>query len=225
MSVPGTQTKFNDNSFYFTPATGGQSAGTVTSIIAGTGVTIAPPAGTGAVTINAVNASDQPTNSIQLSNGTGGFVSVNTATISPATGSLSLGNGQLITNGNIRSTFDPTANPPSLINGPGLRGCCQFQFQINGGDGAITTITPLNALFANHGGLFAVSMLPSGGTNINTATVMVAANGSGLTALSTGIASPQFYFQNNAAGSIYVATTQGSGAQTNTASFTVTQLA
>jgi hypothetical protein len=174
MSVPGTQTKFNDNTFYFQPSGGGGAGGTVTSIVAGTGITITPPAGTGAVTVNA-KVSDAPINSIQLSDGSGGFVSNNAALINPTTGALSLGNGTITTNGQINSTYTATV-APIQPGGVGLYGSFGFQFGISADGGADVVITPIQTLLAN-GRCMAISMTDSNGPE--KATCVVASGGTG----------------------------------------------
>ena len=223
MSVPGTQTNLNDNAFYFAPNGGGGGGGGVTSIVAGTGIGISPAGGTGAVTITNSRVSDPHVNSIQLSDGNGGFTSVNAATITPATGTLSLGNGSLLTQGVLRSAFDPTASPIVLPNGNGFRGSFGFSFTINGGDGSITNIDPLNALGNGAGGMYAVSCQPANSVSSFYVIMLAAGDNKGVS-VAAGNSNGQFYFQTTNAGVIYVATQQGSGAQTGSASFNVTKL-
>jgi hypothetical protein len=174
MSVPGTQTKFNDNTFYFQPAGGGGAGGTVTSIVAGTGITITPPAGTGAVTVNA-KVSDGPINSIQISDGSGGFVSNNATLINPTTGALSLGNGTITSNGQINSLYTGTV-APIQPGGGGLYGSFSFTFPISADGGADVVVTPLQTLLTN-GRCMAISMSDSNGPT--KATCVVAGGGTG----------------------------------------------
>ena len=172
MSVPGTQTNLNDNAFYFAPNGGGGGGGGVTSIVAGTGIGISPAGGTGAVTITNSRVSDQPVNSIQCSDGAGGFTSVNSATIAPATGTLSLGSGFLSTLGQIQSLYTGITAPIQPAGG-GLYGSFTFQFAISGDGGADVVVTPLQTILAN-GRCIAVSMSDANGPE---KACMVAASG------------------------------------------------
>jgi hypothetical protein len=224
MSVPGTQTKFNDNTFYFQPAGGGGAGGSVTSIVAGTGITITPPAGTGAVTING-KASDAPINSIQLSDGAGGFVSNNATLINPTTGALSLGNGTITSNGQINSTYT-AVTAPIQPGGSGLYGSFSFNFGISADGGADVVITPLQTLLTN-GRCIAISMLDSAGPT--RATCVVAGGGTG--GLAQGISGQSSRYKlyvpvsGGNAFQVVCSPISGGGGAGGTAVFTVTLLA
>jgi len=196
MSVPGTQTNFNDDTFYFAPAGagGGGGGGGVSSIVAGAGITISPAGGQGAVTITNGRSSDAPANSIQLSDGNGGFTSVNTTLIS-SSGNLSLGVGTISTNGGLLSNYNPAATPPTQPNGAGLRGSFGFNFTCNGGDTSLTEITPLMFLTTNGGGrIFAVNMSTPGSDGSNAMALFIC-NGLNSPILVSSQASTDFFFQ------------------------------